>query len=293
MGRNNEDFLTGSYKIDNGDNTTYFTGLGENSIGTGSGAVVKVNHPYDEWENNPSATDQYGYRADDWDMRNWAEHNTDKKGNVALFNGYHKPPVFHLAMGTKDASYQSGTLGLHAVADIERRFGERPWASDNTSSFSTPAVNDAIEKGIIPGVIGQKPGEPARAGNTYGFPDAHGQVQTGHRIVKRAKMREEAGITGEGFEEIDPDLIGQDARALTREGIAYKKETKRIAKAKEEKNALPPDAPLSNLVAAIKNTRRRGTLAGGKPSKYRRTSSLSEGINDGKGDLSQLELPGF
>jgi hypothetical protein len=293
VGRSNEDFMTGSYKIDNGDNTTYFTGLGENSIGTGSGAVVKVNHPYEIYENNPTAADRYGKSADDYDMQSWARQTADKKGNIPLFTAEHRPPVFQLAMGTKDAAYQAGTLGLHAVADTERRFGERPWASDNTSSFSTPAVNDAIERGIIPGVIGQKPGEPARVGNTYGFSDAHGQVQTGHRVVKRAKMRDEAGVTGEGFEEIDPDLVGQDARALTREGIAYKNETKRIAKAKEERDALPPDAPFSDLVSAIKNTRRRGTLAGGKPSKYRRTSSLSEGINDGKGDLSQLELPGF
>jgi hypothetical protein len=299
VGRNNSDFLTGTYKINDGGMTSYFTGKGENAVGTGSGAVVQVHHPQDIYDNNPSAYDVYSNRADDYDMKRWAEENADKRGNVPLFNATHKPPVIHFAMATKDAGYEAGSLGLHAVADTERRFGERPWASDNTSSFSTPVTNEAIERGIIPGVIGKKPGELAEQGNSYGFGDAHGQIQVAHKNFKRAKSRAENRDSynwdgGEGFEEVDPSVVGQDARTLTKEGIKYKKETDRVNAAKEALRALPQGAPLKDIVTAVKNTRRR-VLPGGKSVRQSssRLGALKSGLSDGKSGLTQQALPGL
>lgn len=216
----NEDFLQGYFKSDEGDQTNYFYGAGENSLGTTSGANVVVKHPihkvhyYDR--------DHYGDPADEYDIRRWQEREADKDGNVPMFKEEHHPPVLDFAMATKDAGFHAGRLGLHAVADIERRFGERPVASSSTSRYSTKIANDAIKSGIIKGVEGQEPGEAARVGNTLSYQDAHENIQSTHR---KFKNRAEGGarLTAEP---IDSNVISEDARALTLEGLNNKRANK-------------------------------------------------------------------
>ena len=77
-----------------------------------------------------------------------------------MFKVKHRPPIVDYLAATKDvAASQAIPLLAHIVKESERRFGERPRASENLSSFSSPLINHAISSGIIPGVEGKAPGE--------------------------------------------------------------------------------------------------------------------------------------
>ena len=216
----NEEFLQGHFKSDEGDQTSYFYGAGENALGTGSGANIIVKHPTHKVEYYNK--DYWGDDASSSEIDDWARRNADKYGNVPMFKEKHTPPVLDFAMSTKDVGFHAGQLGLHAVADIERRFGERPVASSSTSRYSTKIANDAIQSGIIKGVEGQTPGEAATVGNTLSYQDAHDNIQSTHRKFK-GRVEGNSRLTAEP---IDASVVSADARALTAEGLKNKRENK-------------------------------------------------------------------
>jgi hypothetical protein len=220
MARNNGEFVTGAYSVDKGDSTDYYHGLGQNAVGTASGAHMTVSHP--EYSIRYYNQDRYGNEADDYDLQMWARHQSDKDGNVPLFTETHTPAKFNYAMATKDASVHAGKLGLHAVADIERRFGQRPVASDNTSSFSTPVVNQAIKSGIIKGVYGEPEGQLARQSNDYDWAEAHDNIQKTNTRLRDAIDNGYSSVTP-----IDLATIDADARALTKQAGENRRTSKR------------------------------------------------------------------
>jgi len=221
-----DEFITGAYKVDNGDSTEYFHGIGQNAVGTASGANVTVYHP--KYRMRSWNRDHYGNEADDWDVADWTRSNADEHGNVPLFTETRTPAKFDYAMSTKDASIHAGKLGLHAIADTQRRFGERPWASNNTSRHSTKVVNRAIEDGIIPGVYGQQAGELATQGNDYDWREAHDAIQSTHSGLKSAMARSNSPV-----EPIDLGVIDSDTIALTKEAAQNRRKKGRVSSLSE------------------------------------------------------------
>lgn len=209
MPRNNDDFITGSYKYNSSDGTKYFTGTGENAIGTQSGAYLSIEAPETYYSVPHPDAESYGRRAvrglaagktddshlygepsrpwddvDDYNAGIWGRRNADEKGNVPLFGIQHQPPILDLMVSTKDVTPQATALAAHALEETRRRYGERPLASDNTSEYSTKFVNEAIKKGLIKGVKGQEPGTLARVGNTMDFGDAAQRVHSEGQSVR-------------------------------------------------------------------------------------------------------------
>ena len=292
MSRNNNDFLQGFYKeVDPSmGRTTYFYGGEpedpENSPNL-SGSVITVDHPKDRYQTNPAL---YISGYNEWYDDEWAKENADKDGNVPIWKVTRTPPVMGFTMGTDDVGFQTGSLGLHAVADTERRFGERPWGSDDTSANSTPIVNDAIVKGIIPGVIGQQRGEPvAQQTNTLDSRYAKRSVSQAHRLMRYHRDYDaETGGNTFNVQGIDPETVSQDARALTLEGIHNKREAARTAEARGRFLELPQSTPFMDQLEAFKETVKRPV--GG------RASALKEGIESSypsKSTNEQLTLPGL
>lgn len=203
MTRNKDDFITGSYKFQGSDNdsTNYFTGTGENVIGTQSGAYAKVIHPKTSfyvpgesgvWGSTNERIEGLRSGESHKDLENrldespknhwsdisesrakeWADDESDSKGNIPLFGVQHNPPVLDILYSTKDSQNEATKLTAHAVEDARRRFGERPLASNNTSPYATEFVNTAIRHGLIKGVEGEPEGELASIGNNVGWADA-------------------------------------------------------------------------------------------------------------------------
>jgi hypothetical protein len=246
VGRNNDDFVTGSYKYNTPDGTHYFTGTGENAIGTQSGAYLSIEKPETNYSVPHPDMENYSRRAvrgldagksdnshlygnpespwDDIDNENagiWARNNADEKGNIPLFGAHHTPPVLDLMVSTKDVTPQATALAAHALEETRRRYGERPLASDNTSEYSTKFVNEAIKKGLIKGVKGEEPGTLARAGNTMDFSDAAMRVHNEGRNVKNklADPDEYYSSRGRKPAPIDPAAIQTDTKNLVLEAL--------------------------------------------------------------------------
>jgi hypothetical protein len=246
VGRNNEDFVTGSYKYKSGDRDEYFTGTGENSIGTQSGAYLTVDKPNTQYSVPHPDMENYSRRAvrgldagksdnshlfgeqshpwDDIDNDNariWARNNADEKGNIPLFGIHHNPPVLDLMVATKDSTPQGTGLAAHAVEETRRNYGERPWASDNTSEYSTKFVNEAIKKGLIKGVIGQEPGTLAKVGNSMDWSDAASRIHNeGKSVMSMAEDRDEYySARGRKPSPIDPLNIQTDTKNLVLEAL--------------------------------------------------------------------------
>lgn len=238
----NQDFLEGIFKIDHpgDDRTEYFHGLGKNSIGTSSGAHVIVKHP-------KSYTRYYDRNA--WnephspsEIDSWARREADENGNVPLFKQFHTPPIFDYAMSTADAKVSATKLGLHAIADTERRFGERPVASSSTSPHSTPTVNTAIKHGIISGVEGQPKGTLAAVGNDINWEDAHSAIQNTQRRVKEM-VKEDYRV-----EPVSEDTVNSDAKSLLNEAKSN---------INEKKASIAAEKPsrLGELVQGVRESR--------------------------------------
>jgi len=183
MARNAQDFINGTFGSNYGDTTKYLHGTGENALGTQSGATVKIEHPHTEYTTHADYDDYNS--ADEPEAgsarfeRHVNRHEGDQfddsgrqfkdTGQLPLFTTRHIPPVLSYMTATKDATPQAMQTAAHAAEETRRRFGERPWASSNTSEHSTPMVNAGIKSGIIKGVIGQAAGEKATASNDMGW----------------------------------------------------------------------------------------------------------------------------
>jgi hypothetical protein len=205
----NDEFLTGAFKEESPEEkaTSYVYGTGENSLGTQSGAQVVIRHPRTFYEDPIRYRGDYKSDGNGKFLRdeqgnvvkeNWIEHNKVEPGEqIPLYNVKHKPPVVHYLASTKDARVKAAGLAAHAIEDIRRRFGERPVASDSTSRYSTPLVNNAIEAGIIKGVEGKEPGEKAEGDNGYDFMDS---INTMNSLKARAPTINEALNNDTGFD---------------------------------------------------------------------------------------------
>jgi len=182
MARNTGDFFKGTFANDGGGDgsyTKYFHGTGQNAVGTQSGAVIKIEHPdtaytpYDEYDylnhsDEPNAGDERFRRhleRHEGDQFDDSGRQFQDTGQLPLFTTHHTPPVLNYMTATKDATIPAMEVAAHAAEETRRRFGERPWASNNTSEHSTPMVNAGIKAGIIKGVIGKQAGEKAQVSN--------------------------------------------------------------------------------------------------------------------------------
>jgi hypothetical protein len=252
----NDEFLTGSFKEeDPGEKyTRYVYGAGENSLGTQSGAQVIIKHPKTSYEDPTKYSARlktengklYRNEAGNTVRNNWIEHNDVKPGEqIPLFNAEHTPPVINYLISTKDSRHQAAGLTAHAVEDTRRRFGERPLASDNTSKYSTPVVNRAIEDGIIKGIEGRKPGEKSQGDNGYNFRDSivhMNYLQDNASIINEALNRD-TGFDKWGdkrYSTIPGAALQFDKESIATEAIANKRaKNPKPKKSKGEQLELP------------------------------------------------------
>ena len=173
-----EDFFSGTFDNNSGKSdrsTSFITGTGESTVGTQSGSSIKIDAPVDDYR---TYKDYEGYHpdryADDVARRDLNRYDDSgrqfkKTGQLPLFTVNHTPPVLDFMVATKDSTHPAMAAAAHASEETRRRYGERPWASDNTSEHSTPMVNAGIKQGIIKGVIGKNAGELAETGNNMNW----------------------------------------------------------------------------------------------------------------------------
>jgi len=232
MSRSGE-FFTGAAKRSKEGNewergsTEYMVGTGENAVGTQSGGHIVVKHPFTTYD-YPSEFEERDWNTgevnQDESDKNWFKVNDVRPGQqIPMFKVNHKPAVLDAMFSTKDATPQTTALAAHAVADTERRFGQRPLASDNTSAYSTKFVNSAIKHGLIPGVVGQEPGELASQGNSYDFKAAHDVIQ--NRASRFAEGLDD-NYGDSTYVPISQADIEQDKRSLALEALSNKKTAK-------------------------------------------------------------------
>lgn len=172
MPRNNNDFVTGVFSKNNhyGEQAIAF-GTGQNAEGDQSGGVVRIDPSEDRYITHQEIENRHPDLQNPWDkyLQDRAEsHPNDiddsarqfvQTGQRPLFFTKHTPPVISYMTTTKDATQEAMKAAAHAAEETRRRFGERPWASNNLSAHSAPLVNKAIKSGLIQGIVGKKKGE--------------------------------------------------------------------------------------------------------------------------------------
>ena len=234
MPRNNDDFFTGSF-TDEGGRRSYYSspdyvfGKGENALGTQSGGEIKINKPetyYDPYDSYDGSIDNTGpvtpweryvsRRSDDQFDDSGRTYN--ETGQLPLFTTRHRPPVVDYMTATKDTTGTDTTAMQnlsHAAEETRRLYGERPWASDNTSGFSTPMANSAIKMGLIQGVIGKNKGELAEVtqGNNMDWRSSLADAENQRREYGRLFNTLRPGGSRDsvtGFKSIDPINVKND-----------------------------------------------------------------------------------
>jgi len=199
MPRNNEEFVTGGFKKDQGDSTIYGYGAGQNSLGTQSGAVIKVKHPrtdfnsYTDWDNNTlqryrnftsSEDEARAAFASDQDAAGaqWIRFNRIKNNEqIPLFTSEYHPAKVDYTVSTMDVTPHATSLLGQAKSDMKEKFNtDELWASNNLSKHSHALANRAIKLGLITGIEGHDPGEvrdESEGYNDYDWKSAHDEVQ--------------------------------------------------------------------------------------------------------------------
>ena len=100
----------------------------------------------------------------------------------ALF--YVKPPVITNSASTHNYLPETKMATATAIAESKKRYGRVPWASNNTSAYSTPAVNKAVEAGVLGGIEHTVPGQQAEQGNISDMAWGKEVAQTSAHNVK-------------------------------------------------------------------------------------------------------------
>jgi len=199
MPRSNEDFVTGGFKRDNGSSTTYGYGAGQNSLGTQSGAMIRVEHPrtdfdsHTDWDNNSlsryrnftSSEDEAraAFRVDqDNAGAQWIRANRIKEGEqIPLFTSEDHPAKVDFAVSTMDVTPHATSLLAQAKSDMKERFNtDELWGSNDLSKHSHALANRAIKLGLLTGIEGHAPGEvrdESEGYNSYDWKAAHDQIQ--------------------------------------------------------------------------------------------------------------------
>jgi len=234
MPRSNEEFVNGTFKYDDGDQTNYVHGAGENALGTQSGSILRVSHPSTSYEDPTSfrgnyARDEDGEYVLDENGNNvretWEDRNRVKPGEqIPLYKVRHTPPVLDYMVSTKDVAPAGASLAAHAIEDIRRRFGERPLASSSTSKYSTPMVNTAIKHGIIKGVEGRDPGELTRSDNSYDWMNsisALNNLQANAPIINEALDSDTGNDrwNNNNYSKIPQDMLQFDKNSIAKEAL--------------------------------------------------------------------------
>jgi hypothetical protein len=114
------------------------------------------------------------------------DHIRDKDGvaNVqeSLFGI--KPPIISSMGTTHRLSPDVGRSLSTALAESKKRYNMKPWASGNTSEFSTPLADKAVAAGILGGIEGKRSKDSAEKGNEEGLEYGKQAAQIGAYNVK-------------------------------------------------------------------------------------------------------------
>ena len=209
MPRSNDGFLTGAYSMPGGwsNSTDYIIGAGQNRTGEQSGAQVTIKDPMTVYD-----TTEYGRKRE--------EENTPVGQTIPMFGARHVPPVVDLLLSTPEARPHAMSLLSHAVKDTERRYGERPLASNDLSRKSARLVNKGIKSGIIKGVQGRPAGELVEMDsdrfNSVNFNHATRQIQD----IKDNYQTGDYDTGGyRGATKIDPNVMAADRAELVSQAM--------------------------------------------------------------------------
>jgi hypothetical protein len=239
-----EEFFSGTFDNNSGNSdrpTSFLTGTGENAVGTQSGSSIKIDAPHDDYT---SYKDYEGYDSDRYE-RHVAQRDEDEyddsgrqfknTGQLPLFTVRHKPPVLDFMVSTKDSTHPAMAAAAHAAEETRRRFGERPWASDNTSVHSTPMVNAGIKHGIIKGVIGKKAGELADTSNDMSWGSSLRYMEnlrdehaSDLSQIPENDFKTRAGY-GAGYRRKDPNIVKADFGTIKEEMKDKQKNNPKLA----------------------------------------------------------------
>lgn len=189
MSRSDE-FVNGTYvNAPNPDSDfSIFHGTGENTVGTQSGAYLRVEAPtgsyrgYDELarradrRGNEPEDDEEAFPAlrDENDNRIY-ERNSDGDRQAVrqgvLFQDDRKPPKVDLMVATKDVRHSIPAMLEAANKKSLEMYGQPVKHSDNLSEHSLPLVNRLIRAGLSSGP------EIQGSSNNFDFRQAHSRIQ--------------------------------------------------------------------------------------------------------------------
>jgi hypothetical protein len=250
----NEEFVNGTYINEPGNgNFSIFHGTGENSVGTQSGAILKVEGPTgsfrdyndlarrsarygdDPTENEaafPAVRDDDGNRI--YQTDEYGDNHVVRQG--VLFEDSRKPPKVELMAATKDARAHIPSLLEAANNKSKALWGQNVQHSDNLSEHSLPLVNRLIRAGLSSGP------EIQETGNNYDWKAAHDTIQN---AVADKNYYWDSGSTST----LDPAEFSQGGRTFV----------KRLSAA--EKNQGLRKSPVARAAgaigAAVDNTKSR------------------------------------
>lgn len=238
-----EDFFSGTFDNAAGASdpqTSFLTGTGENAVGTQSGSSIKIKAPVDDYRTYKDYGDDQDRYADHVARHAFNRYDDSGRqfketGQLPLFTVDHTPPILDFMVATKDSTHPAMAAASHATEETRRRYGERPWASDNTSEHSTPMVNAGIKHGIIKGVIGKNEGELAETGNNMNWESSLRQMNnernehaSDFNQIPEDDFKTRAGYREE-YRRKDPKLVQADFDNIKEEMKEKQKSNPKLA----------------------------------------------------------------
>jgi hypothetical protein len=138
----------------------------------------------------------YGPKGENfWDKAQQVYHpediNRDKNGKEVSRQEaltIEVPPVLTDTGATHNYIPETKRATATAIAESKKRYGRTPWASNNTSEYSTPAVNKAIEAGILGGIEGRS-SKVAKVGNFSDMEFGAATARVAASNIKLSKSR--------------------------------------------------------------------------------------------------------
>jgi hypothetical protein len=241
----NEEFVNGTYinEPGNGD-FSIFHGTGENSVGTQSGALLKIEGPtgsFRDYNDLARSAERYGedpteneaafpavrdddgnriYRADEY-----GDNHVVRQG--VLFEDSRKAPKVDLLAATKDARAHIPSLLEAANNKSKALWGQNVQHSDNLSDYSLPVVNRLIRAGLSPGP------EIKETGNNYDWKTAHDTIQ--NMVSQRNHYWDDSDT-----ETLSPEEFSQGGRTFARRLLAAEKARGVTQKSKNNEGLADP-----------------------------------------------------